>query len=423
MPADVETRAVGDRGAFEPFHYRDYRLFWLGGTVANTGRWMQLLTLQKVVYDLTGSAAWAGAVGFANQLPSALMGPLAASLSDRYRRRRLLLVTQTVYAAVAIVMMLVWQAGVSEPLVYLMLAAGTGMVSGLNLPVWQAFVGNLVPRATLMKAITLNSAQFNTARAVGPAVGGLVLGVWGAGAALGLNAGAYAVVLLLLVMIQTDAAPKARAVGASIWGDFVGAVQLVRSVPGARRAVSMALMIGFLAAPLASMVVVFAEEVFDVSERKFGVLVAFQGVGGVLAAPFVSSAAGRVRRSQLALGAYLLYSASMVAFASTDVYLVGLIAIALVGAAHISAASAINSALQLQVSDEDRGKALAVYLMALMGSSPIGSLVIGFVADATSPRATVTGAGILLVAVVLFMRATGRFACLDDEGVGVGTPP
>lgn len=405
----------GEGGAFEPFRFRDYRLFWLSGAVANSGRWMQLITLQKIVFDLTDSEAWAGAVGFASQLPVAFMSPLGGSLGDRFPRRRILRVTQAAYAVVATGFLMVWLSGVRAPLTFLLLGAATGLVSGLNLPVWQAFVGDLVPRRVLMKAVTLNSAQFNAARALGPVLAGAVLAVWGPGAALGINAAAYGLVLFLLALITTESRPGALGPQGSVMADLRAAIGQARATPGVARAISLALVLGFLALPLVSLIVVFAEDVFEVDSFLFGLLIAAQGIGAVIAAPIVSMSSSRFTRSALAGGSLLLYGVAMVVFASSSIYVVALLAIVALGACHITAASSLNTTVQLQVDPTDRSKVLSVYLMVLLGASPLGSLTLGLVAEATSPRLAVTINAVALLLVVGVMAASGRLAAMNGE--------
>ena len=176
MPEVADTRA----GAFAALRYRNYRLMWISAIVSSTGRWFQVLAIPLIVYDLTGgSAAWVGLAGFTQLLPAAVLCPLAGAIADRYPRRLILIVTQSTQALVAILFVLMWFGGVRSPGSYVVVSILAGIASGLNLPAWQAFVSELVPRDTLMSAVTLNSAQFNMARMLGPSLAGLVIAQWG----------------------------------------------------------------------------------------------------------------------------------------------------------------------------------------------------------------------------------------------------
>ena len=171
-------------------------MFWAAGIVSNSGRFFQAVAIPLVVYDLTGSAAWVGLAGFAQLLPMALLGPIAGAVADRYPRQRILLLTQALQAVSSLLFVALWFGGSRSPTVYVAASDVAGACAGLNLPAWQAFVSELVPRDTLMSAITLNSAQFNTARLLGPTLAGIVIAAFGPGWAFLVNAISYAAVIL-----------------------------------------------------------------------------------------------------------------------------------------------------------------------------------------------------------------------------------
>ena len=170
--APTETPATppakpGLRDAAAAFRFRNFRLFWIGALLSNSGTWVQNLTVPYVVFQLTESSTWVGIAAFSQLAPMALMSPLGGSLADRLDRRRILLVTQSAMAVVAIAMGVAWSSGRASVPVIIGLVATGGVITGINAPAWQAFVSELVPREALLNAVTLNSAQFNAARAFG----------------------------------------------------------------------------------------------------------------------------------------------------------------------------------------------------------------------------------------------------------------
>ena len=235
-PGDAERAPVpqerrGLREAVEAFRYRNFRLFWIGALLSSTGTWVQGVTVPFVVLKLTGSAAWVGFAGFAQFLPAVLVGPLAGSLADRFHRRSVLLVTQSLMAADALLLWIMWIAGVRNPWAIVGVVALGGVTAGLNIPSWQAFISELVPREVLLNAVTLNSTQFNAARAFGPALGGLVLGLLGAGPAFLINAISFLAVIVALLMIHVPRLERARD-DRGVLRQFADGLRYARRVPG-----------------------------------------------------------------------------------------------------------------------------------------------------------------------------------------------
>ncbi len=402
--------------ATEAFTYPEYLRFWIGALVSNSGSWMQRVTVPFVLFDLTGSAAIVGLAGFLQLIPAAIMGPLGGSLADRFSRRRVLLVTQAGMAAVAIVLWATWAAGIrSTPLILLIISI-QGIFGGLNIPSWQAFVSELVPREVLLNAVTLNSAQFNAARAVGPALGGVVLATLGPDAAFLINAISFTAVIGALLSIRGRPAASATSTRPKILREFGGTFRYVRARPGISVCVKAVMTIAFFGGPLFALLVVFKDEVFFISDTQYGFLGAALGTGAVLGAPLIAGRGRSVRRSRLTTGALLAYGASVLAFALSPTFVVALVALLIAGAAYLAIASTLNTAVQLQVDEDMRGKVLSLYVMGLTIATPIGSLLQGWLVEVIGPRPVVAGAGAAMFAITVWLR-WGRQSILrmDDE--------
>ena len=161
------------------------------------------------MWDLTRSPGWVGFAGFAQFATMAVIAPAAGVLADHYPRRRILMVSQSLMGLVAAAMALAWMQGVRSPTAYVTLAAASGLAGGLNLPAWQAFVSELVPKDLLLNAVTLNSAQFNSSRLVGPMLGGITVATAGPAAAFTVSAVGCLGVLTALVRIDAPASAVA----------------------------------------------------------------------------------------------------------------------------------------------------------------------------------------------------------------------
>ena len=269
------------------FRYRNFRLFWIGALLSSTGTWVQGVTVPFVILQLTDSAAWVGFAGFAQFLPAVLVGPLAGSLADRFHRRSVLLVTQTLMAADALLLWVMWVAGVRNPWALVGAVALGGVTAGLNIPSWQSFISELVPREVLLNAVTLNSTQFNAARAFGPAVGGLVLGLLGPGPAFLINAISFLAVIVALLMIHVPRLERARA-DRGVLRQFAQALRYARHMPGILACFLFVLALGALGSPVFQLLAVFADQVFHVGDLAYGFLGAALGIGALLAAPLIA---------------------------------------------------------------------------------------------------------------------------------------
>ncbi len=402
-------------GALAAFRHRNFALFWSGALLSNTGTWIQGVTVPFVVFELTGSAFWLGVAGFLQFGPVVVMGPIGGSIADRFHRRNVLLVTQAAAALVAFALWVVWTAGVRSIAAIIALVALGGVIVGLNIPSWQAFVSELVPRDTLLNAVTLNSTQFNAARAFGPAIGGLVLGTLGVGWAFLLNAASFGAVIVALVLIRVPRLPKPDGPRPPVRDEMRSTVRYVRGRPGIVACLAIVAALGLLGGPVFQLLVVFALDVYGVGGVAYGLLAAGIGLGSILAAPFVAGPATKLPRRRLITVATLTYGASMVAFALAPVYGAALVALLVMGGGYLAVASTLNTTIQLQVQEARRGKVLALYVMLLTAALPIGSLVQGAMVQVIGPRAAVAIAGTAFLVVCGGLRwLTGLVAHMDD---------
>ena len=392
---------------------------WISAIVSSTGRWFQVLAIPLIVYDLTdGSAGWVGLAGFTQLLPIAVLCPFAGAIADRFPRRSILIVTQSTQTLVAVVFVLMWFGDVRSPGAYVAVSILAGTASGLNLPAWQAFVSELVPRDTLMSAVTLNSAQFNVARMLGPSLAGVVIAQWGPGWAFALNAVSYLAVIAALVLvrlprIQIEAEGRMRPLT-----EFAQAVVYVRSHAGISTAVFVGAVIGFFGIAAQLMSIVIAEDVFGQGERGFGWMLTAAGIGAVAASPVVAELARRFDRSRIQECALVLYGCGVVAMAVAPWFALALVGMFATGVAHIASASTLNTAIQLQVDEGLRARVLSVYLTLLLLSSPLGQLLMGQAIELFGPRETFLVFGLLFFAVAVLLVVTQRLQALDS---GSGT--
>ena len=403
------------RASFSVFRIRNYRLFWFGGLVSNIGRWFQTIAIPIVVFDLTDSASWVGLAGFAQIMPMALMGPFGGAIADRHPRRQVLLVTQSLQALVALGLMVLWFSGVREAWAFVVVSLLVGLTAGLNLPAWQAIVSELVPREQLLAGITLNSAQFNASRMVGPALGGAAIAWFGPGWAFFVNAISYSAVLTGLALMRLEVMSVRPPGRMRPIREFVDAARAAFANQGIRTAILAVSLIGFFGLSLQTLMVTVAEDVFEQGEQGFGWMLSAVGLGAVVTSPLVAIAAGRFPRSQIQQTALLLYAGGSLVIAVAPFFWVALVGSFMMGAAHLTSASTLNTAIQLQVDEVVRAKVLAVYLTVLTASNPLGQLSLGQLIDRTNPRLAYTLAGVAFSTVGLWLLAGRRLRGLDAQ--------
>jgi MFS family permease len=401
--------------AVAAFRSRDFTLFWSGALVSNIGTWMQNVTVPFVLYyRLTHSAAWVGLAAFVQLFPSVLVAPLAGALADRMDRRRVLIVSQVVQGLLALALWGVWVGGVRSPTVMVVLVGCGGLAFGAVMPSWQAFLTELVPRDDLLNAVTLNSAQFNGARALGPAVGGLVLGRFGPSWAFLFNALSFLAVIAALALIRPRAVSR-QSVRRRVLREFADGIAYARRHGGILVAMAIVMAVFFLGNPVFQLAPVFAKRVYRVGPGLYGLLTAAYGIGAVIGAGILGVLGRRWPRSRLVVSSVLLYAAGLVGFGLARTYAVGWLFLLVTGVAFLGAVATTNTSVQLLVAEEVRGRVLALYMMALTSSYPLGALLQGWLADRIGAPTTVIVAGSLLGVVGLLLLFRPGLAALLDE--------
>jgi MFS family permease len=413
--SEVVVGSTGVRHAFASLRHRDFALFWSAGLVSNSGSWMQNITVPYVLYQLTHSTTWLGLSAFASFFPALLMGPLAGTIADRYSRRAVLLITQTILMLIAFSLWWFWVSGRATPDIILVHLLASGVTSGINISSWQSFVPLLVPADDMLNAVRLNSMQFTGARAFGPALGGLVLARFGPATAFMVNAVTFLRVIGALAAVRPRVtAPIGR--GRHVMEQFREGIRYVRG----RRALALAVTTITVTALCGSAVVQLAPAIarveFHVGKAAYGLLVAMFGTGAVIGALIQSVYGDRVRRSRMTIAGLLGFSLGVILLGAAPTYPLGLLCLLGMGTSYLLVSVSLNTAIQARVAESYRGRVLSIYLMGLMAGVPVGALIEGRVAQVVGLRAAVIGAGVMQIvfAVVASMSGAG-FGSLDED--------
>jgi MFS family permease len=384
-------------GTFASLQHRNFAMFWAAAIISNSGSTMQSVTVPFVIYGITGSAVWLGVSAAVSFVPTVLVGPIAGAVADRYPRRQVLLVTQTVQMLAAFALWGVWVSGQASVGSLLGLSLLSAISAGINIPSWQAFVPSLVPREDLMNAVRLNSIQFTVARAVGPALAGLVLGRFGAGTSFMVNAVTYLLVIGVLVKIPArPVAAAAAAVRQSVTREFVDGVRYMRRRAAMIECVVNTLVLSALSFAVVQLAPAISHGQLHIGKSGYGFLVAAEGGAAIIASFWLAHRGDGLRRSRTTMfGLGFAIAGGLILAAATGFWL-GFVAFFVMGLGHAFTAIAHNTTIQMQVSDTYRGRVLAVYLMSVQLGLPLGALFLGAVADVTGTRVVALATSVLL---------------------------
>ena len=368
--------------------HRNFRLYFLGQAVSLIGTWMQQVALAWLVWQITGSAWWLGLVGFASQVPSFFLGPVAGVVVDRRPRHRILLWTQSLAMVQAFVTAaLAAFAPTDTPQERLLLAldilglgAFLGLVNAFDLPARQAFLTEMVAsREDLANAIALNSSIFNGARLVGPALAGLVLYLAGAAVCFTINGVSYLAVLAALLAM--DVPPEPERSEEPFGKRLREGVAYAFTFPPIRDLILLLALVSLVGMPYAVLLPVFATEILGGGALVLGLLSAATGVGALCGALLLAA-----RKSVVGLGRWIAlgpgaFGLAVTGFALSAWLWLSLLMLFLAGFALMMHMAASNTVLQTIVDEDKRGRVMSLYTMAFMGMAPLGSLLAGALAE------------------------------------------
>jgi len=420
----LPAAAAPSRSSFSVLRYRDFSLFWTSALISNSGSWMQTIAVPFVIFQLTHSTTWLGFAAFMSFFPALAMGPVSGSLADRFPGKTILLVTQTGMMIVAFAMWGVWITHAASAEVFVILLLFSGLTSGINITAWQAFVPQLVPEADLMHAVRLNTMQFVAARAVGPAIAGLVLAAYGAGVAFFVNAVTFLLVLGALLFIHPRPIPRSEDAG-KVWQHFREGARYVRARSSLWMCVLTIFVVSFLGTSVIQLAPAIAVDQFGVGKSAYGLLVAMFGAGAIAGSVLIATWGDRFRRSRLTLTGLTLMAGAQVMLGAVTVYGLGLFALFVMGASYVQVSTALNTSIQIRVDEEHRGRVMAIHLMCLLAGVPFGALILGNLASLVGLSESIIAYGVALeVCVVIAVLRLGSLRAIDETtGVTVHADP
>ena len=389
--------------ALRAFRHRNYRLFFFGQGVSLIGTWMQSVATSWLVYRLTESPMALGLVAFAGQAPAFLVSPFAGVMNDRWDRRRILVIVQFVAMAQAFTLAFISFTGLAELWNLLSLSLVLGLINAFEMPTRQALIIELVDgKADIGNAIALNSTLFNATRLIGPALAGILVAYFGEGVCFTINGATYvaAVVAFSAMRIASrPASPERKNVLAEL-------KEGVRYAIGFSPIRDILILISLISLVGMSFPVILPEitaKVLGGGSGVFGALVASSGLGATVGTVYLA-----LRKNVLGLGRVIrtcmfVFAGGLIAFSFSPWLYLSMFLIAVVGFGMIVNMAASNIILQTIVDEDKRGRVMSFYIMAFMGTAPLGSLLAGSLSSVLgAPSAVFTGGLICLAGAVVF---------------------
>lgn len=381
--------------------HRNYRLFLTGQIISTVGTWMQSVAMPWLALQLTHSGFLVGLVLAAQFMPVLIGSPLGGVVADRYRKRNVLLVTQSLFMVPSFALFLLSQSGHVQYWMIIIAAFATGTINLFDVPSRQSFIVEMVGKQDLMNAIALNSSVFNGASVVGPAVAGVLIAAVGLPLCFLANSASYlAAIAALLLMRNLPAFVQQRHV--EPWTTrLADGARYARHEPVVGMLLVAVAVFSLFAMNRLTLIPLFAEQVLHVGAQGFGFLIGSMGLGALVGALTLAFLPGLAADPRRQLWMAMIWVAALLAFSLSRVFLLSLMTLFIAGYCQISFVATANSRIQTITPDHLRGRVMAIYAQALIGVGPIGSTQAGALATVFgAPWAMAIGA-IIAGAVIL----------------------
>ncbi len=395
------------RGTFQSMHVRNFRLFFTGQLISQGGTWMQTIALNWLVLHLSHNNGFLVGLAIALQfLPTLLFGVWGGAIADRFDKRKVLLVTQVAMMVVAAALTILDFSGVVQLWMLYVLVFLYGLALAVDNPTRQSFVSELVPPADLPNAIGLSSAIFQLARVLGPALAGVLILAGGTGICFALNTVSFAFVIVALLMMRPSELHRSKPLGREK-GQLTEGLRYIWQTAELRWILLLMLVVGTFAINSPVVLPLLAKITFHSGPEVYSWMSIAMGAGAIFGALFAANRFDTHGRVLCGTGLAFGIGICVASLApSLELFIAMLV---VVGAGQIAFLSITNSSLQLMANPTMRGRVMAVYTITLLGTTPIGGPLIGWISDQFGPRWGFAVGGIAtIIGVLVFGTAFAR---------------
>ncbi len=399
------------RRVFKAFQYRDFRLMWIGACTSSIGTWMQIAAQSWLVLKLSNSPFLLGLDAFLGGIPIFLFSLVGGVVADRIERRKVLLISQCIQMGAAFLLTALIAFHLVHVWHILCLSFVSGLAQAFGGPAYQALIPMLVSKEDMPNAIALQSIQFNVARVIGPALGGIALTQLGEKWCFGLNGLSFFAPIISLLMLKTRFYPQKTS--ESI---LAGMKQGFGFIRGQRAMVSLmvlAFCMTALGVPMMTFLPVFAKDIFHQGPGMFTLFLSISGIGSIVGALTVAALGNVRRKGRIALIMLICLGGGICGFALSASVWLSCFMLFVSGASLIAVFALVNSLVQLITTNEMRGRVMSIYNFAFRGGMPMGNLLTGWLVPLFSAPLVLAVNGLVLMAVaVYFLTVQRRVAAL-----------
>ncbi|HEY1339481.1 MAG TPA: MFS transporter [Bryobacteraceae bacterium] len=388
------------RRVFKAFHYRDFRLMWIGACTSTIGTWMQRVAQSWLIYELSNSKFLLALDAFLGDLPVFLFSLIGGVVADRMERRRVLMGSQYVQMACATVLTVLVATHLIHVWHILCLSFVAGFAQAFGGPAYQALIPTLVEKEDMPNAIALNSIQFNAAVTIGPALGGLALAKLGNAWCFGLNALSFLAPIIALSMLTVRFYPEKNQ--GTILNSMKQGFRFIRKQGAMEALIVLAFLLTFLAVPSRTYLPVYAKDIFHKGAETYAMFLSVTGMGSIVGALTVAWMGNIRNKGRVALTMMICLGGGIAGFALSTSLAASYVMLFLTGASMIAVFASVNSLVQLIVTNEMRGRVMSVYNFAFRGGMPMGNLLTGWLVPLYTAPVVLGVNGVLLVGLGLY---------------------
>lgn len=405
--AQAAAQQSAMRRTFSALHYRDFRLLWFGAFTSTCGTFMQALAQGWLVYKMTGSALLLGLDGFLSTGPMLLFSLFGGVIADRIDRKKVMMASQWAQMSFAFVLAILIYLDKLQIWHILLMSFLTGSAQSFSGPAYASLLPLLVKRQDVPNAVAMNSMQFNLARVIGPALGGVVYGFWGAAACFAFNGVSFIAVIIAMSIMKMPPLQRTPNKEVGVFDDMREGFAFVTSRPTLQLLTFLAFAGTFFGMPLFTMLPVTATS-FHLGPRGLSFLQADYGIGSVVGALFVAATGYAKRKGRLALLLQLAFAVLLITFGLSRNLALSAIAGFFAGACVVGVVALYSSLVQLATSDAMRGRVMSIFMLAFRGGMPLGNLLAGWVTQRSSLAVALTANGAMLAVIAGLFLMSGK---------------
>jgi len=407
---------------FRSLNHRNYRLFFSGQIISLTGSWMQYVAIAWLIYRITDSVAMLGLIGFAGQIPIFILSPFTGALIDRWSRHKVLIITQIILMIMAFMLVYLFYTSSIEIWQIFVISIVSGITHSFDIPARQSFVIDMVEnKEDLGNAIALNSLLFNGAMLIGPSIAGILLASSGEGICFLVNGISYFFIISSLVLMKVKPAKVLKS-KKNILKDIKEGISYVFDCIPMRYIILLLALANLLAVPYTVLLPAFAKDILAGGSNIYGFLVGASGFGALLGALYLASMKTPEKTGKLIPWSAIIFGLGLIIFSFSRYNIFSIIIIGAVGFGDMLHTAASNTFIQTITDDDKRGRVMSLYTMAIVGTAPFGSLLIGELADLIGiPNTLMIGGAACITGAFIFIKKVPYLRILSTPDGYVGT--